>query len=242
MESDMNNPYQSRFNLIMSDPLNAMIPRVAGAGDCIDGIITMHNGLKVYDQSYYGRFSEILKLNGGVHEPSEEYVFGKIIERYRGKSPVMVELGSYWAFYSMWMKLIAPDSETICIDVDSNCLEVGLNHYDLNGFGGTFITERIGSSGIPVDGRIDLLHCDIQGDEVEMLRSESSRFNRSDIDYVFISTHSMKGHHQCTDLLNQYGYHIIAEVDFQRTFCEDGIIVASSPLLEPVRFELPRRT
>jgi hypothetical protein len=238
----MNNPYQSRFNLILSDPLNAMIPRVAGAGDCIDGIITMHNGLKVYDQSYYQSFSDILKLNGGVHEPSEEYVFGKIIERYRGKSPVMVELGSYWAFYSMWMKLIAPEAQTICIDVDPECLQIGMKHYNLNGFGGVFQNHRIGSSGIPVDGRIDLLHCDIQGDEVEMLRSESGRFNRSEIDYVFISTHSMKGHHQCTDLLNQYGYHIIAEVDVQKTFCEDGIIVASSPLLEPVRFELPRRT
>jgi len=235
------NPYQSRFNLIMSDPLNAMIPRVAGAGDCTDGIITMHNGLKVYDQSYYQSFSDILKLNGGVHEPSEEYVFGKIIDRYRGKSPVMVELGSYWAFYSMWMKLVAPDAQTICIDVDPECLQIGMKHYDLNGFGGLFKQCRIGSSGIPVSGRIDLLHCDIQGDEVEMLRSEAGRFNRSMIDYVFLSTHTLTKHNQCTDLLIQYDYHIIAEVDPAHTFCEDGIIVASSPLIESVRFELPKR-
>ena len=237
----MTNPYQSRFNLILSDPLNALIPRVPGAGDCTDGMITMHNGLKVYDQSYYGKFSEILKINGGVHEPSEEYVFGKIIDQFRGKSPVMVELGSYWAFYSMSLKKIAPESKTICIDVDPEYLQTGIRHYNINGFNGVFLNERIGSAGIPVPGRIDLLHCDIQGDEVEMLRAEAGRFNRSEIDFVFISTHSMKGHHQCTDLLIQYDYHIIAEVDFQNTFCEDGIIVASSPMIEPVRFELPKR-
>jgi len=141
----------------------------------------------------------------------------------------------------MWMKQVAPDAQTICIDVDPECLGIGWSHYTLNGFTGIFQNYRIGSSGIPVQGRIDLLHCDIQGDEVEMLIAEAGRFNRSMIDYVFISTHSMNGHNQCTDLLIQYDYHIIAEVDPAHTFCEDGIIVASSPLIDPVRFELPKR-
>jgi len=189
MGTDMNsNPYTARFDLILSDPMNRLIPSVPDAGSCTDGIITMHNGLKVYDQSYYGQFSDILKLNRGIHEPSEEYVFGQIIEQYRGKRPVMVEIGSYWAFYSMWMKQVAPDCTNYCIDIDIDNLKTGYEHFELNGMAGVFLHGN-DLDGIPP--HIDLLHCDIQGHEADLIRNEGARFVTAGIDYLFLSTHSM---------------------------------------------------
>ncbi len=40
--------YEDRFKEILSDPSNAFIPRVPDAGKVENGIVTMHNGLKVY--------------------------------------------------------------------------------------------------------------------------------------------------------------------------------------------------
>lgn len=233
------NPYQKRFDLIMSDPMNDLIPRDQFR---IDGdVITLYNGVKVYDGSYYGQFSEILKLNKGVHEPSEEYVFMKIIEQFRGKSPVMVELGSYWAMYSAWMKLVAPESITICYEVDPDCLDVGRNTFNLNGIVAEWFNVNVGSKGIPYKLHIDILHCDIQGDEVVLLEAESSRFRSNRIGYIFLSTHSTDIHYRCRSILIDYGYTILAEVDLIETFCEDGIIVACSPNVEALYFDLPKR-
>lgn len=233
------NPYQKRFDLIMSDPINELIPRDRFSVD--DDVITMANGVKVYANSYYGQFSEVLISNQGVHEPSEEYVFGKIIDQFRGKSPVMVELGSYWAFYSMSLKKIAPEAKTICIDVVQQCLDTGKAHYELNDMDGEFMLYRIGSSGIPYEGYIDILHSDIQGDELTMLQAESDRFISNGVGYVFISTHSNDLHYRCLDLLIDYGYKILAKVDLSGTYCEDGIIVACSPNVDALYFDLAKR-
>jgi len=93
--------------------------------------------------------------------------------------------------------------------------------------------------GIPP--HIDLLHCDIQGHEADLIRNEGARFVTAGIDYLFLSTHSMDLHNQCTDLLIEYDYTIIAEVNPLQTFCEDGIVVACSPRIKPVYYGLPKR-
>ncbi len=66
--------YFDRFRSILSDPLNEKIKRDKNSGEIIDGYLIMHNGLKITPNSYYDNFSDILRLNGGVHEPQEEYV------------------------------------------------------------------------------------------------------------------------------------------------------------------------
>ena len=98
--------FSGRFREIISDPLNLLIVRDPIAGSVIDGYVTLHNGIKVAcsgPQAYYGRFSEILSLNRGVHEPLEEYVFQEVLARLP-IGPSMLELGAYWGHYSMWLK------------------------------------------------------------------------------------------------------------------------------------------
>ena len=63
----------------------------------------MHNGLAVTAQGYYGAFSDILTANRGVHEPAEERLFAAVLAQIDpSRAALMVELGSYWAYYSTW--------------------------------------------------------------------------------------------------------------------------------------------
>ena len=60
--------------------LNKKIHRVPNAGQIIGNHVVMCNGLLVEKNSYYGQFSKIFEMNGGVHEPGEEYVFYETIK------------------------------------------------------------------------------------------------------------------------------------------------------------------
>lgn len=99
------------------------LERVAGAGDVIerDGerVQIMHNGVLVTEGGYYGVLSsEIIRCLRGVHEPQEEVVFDAVLRRLAAtravdRPPVMVELGSYWAYYSLWFLDSFPDGREI---------------------------------------------------------------------------------------------------------------------------------
>ena len=43
----------------------------------------------------------MLLENKGVHEPQEEKAFLEVLN-YVEKGSTMIELGSYWGFYSLW--------------------------------------------------------------------------------------------------------------------------------------------
>ena len=132
IENIENHPYLRRFNTILSDPTNDLIPKCENAGVCIDDVITMYNGVKIQNQSYYDNFSDILLLNKGIHEPQEEYVFSKVLDNIHSKKPLMIELGSYWAFYSLSFLQKHNNGKTICIEADEDLLSKGKNNFDLN--------------------------------------------------------------------------------------------------------------
>lgn len=236
--------------MIISDPTNKFIDRIYGSGGIKDGIIKMYNGVSVYKNSYYGNFSDILILNEAVHEPSEEWVFNELIKKYVGKNPVMIELGSYWSFYSMALKKICENATTYCVEAGIEEMDWGKKNFELNGMKGVFQNSFIGFNGVSlVDifnkydlSEIDILHCDIQGFEEQMLIGAKQIFENKKIDYVFLSTHSMILHNTCRAILNNYGYKIIADVDINNTFCEDGILIACSPNINSQYFSLPKRT
>src|SRR5262249_26032021 len=46
----------------------------------------------------------------------------------------MIELGAYWAHYSMWLKKARPEAENIMVEQDSSKLAVGRNNFARNGF------------------------------------------------------------------------------------------------------------
>src|SRR3954470_10381090 len=130
-----------RFREILSDPLNCLIARVPAAGIVKDGLVTLHTGLVVPvngSGSYYDRFSEILALNRGVHEPLEEFVFQEVVRRIR-PSPTMLELGAYWGHYSMWLKQFHPNADLYLVEPDMVNLQAGVKNFERNKMEGTFI-------------------------------------------------------------------------------------------------------
>jgi hypothetical protein len=116
--------WQERLRITISSPDNQYIKRVKNAGDVVKGKQIMHNGIVINLGSYYGpEVARILKENKGVHEPQEERVFQEVLD-VLPKDAVMIELGAFWGFYSMWFKskitnginyLIEPDSFNLLI-------------------------------------------------------------------------------------------------------------------------------
>lgn len=226
--------YIQRFRDIISDPNNVHIPRHALAGTIVDGALVMHNGVRVKLAGYYNRFSDVLLMNDGVHEPQEERVFMEVL-KYIPQGGVMLELGSYWAFYSLWFYTSIPDAMCYMVEPDQKRLEVGRYNFKINNAKGIFTKATVGKGGITIDdflkenelSVLDILHADIQGSELAMLQGAKSSLDAGKIKYLFLSTHSQDIHNKCRQLLEESGYEILASADFEKeTFCYDGILVA----------------
>ena len=242
---------QGRFREIMADPSNQFITRAKDAGTIKDDYIIMHNGLKVHigDNSYYGKFSDILALNKGVHEPQEERMFAEVL-KYISPGGTMVELGAYWSFYSMWFNRDIDGAVNFMVEPELKNLEIGKENFKLNNMKGDFTHSYVGNEGLKIDefvekkeiDTIDILHSDIQGYELQMLQGAEQVINQGRIKFIFVSTHSQELHYACLKFLKQHNYIIIASADFDHeTFCYDGIIVAKLKGIkgpEPVVFEV----
>ena len=231
-----------RFREIVSDPLNLLIERVPEAGYVgADNRVVLHNGNRANirgELAYYEEFSDILIINRGVHEPVEEYCFQQMLTRIDGASPLMIELGAYWAHYSMWFQLRHPGARCVLIEPDAANLRAGQANVSHNGFAGEFIQQGVGPSGFELDRfvdqrgltRIDVLHSDIQGYEDQLLAQGGKSLAAHVAKYVFISTHSEVLHDEIERGLRGHGYRIEASSGFDlHTTSYDGFIMASSP-------------
>jgi hypothetical protein len=246
-----------RFREIVSDPNNARIPRVEGAGTIVRdertgaAAVVMHNGIRVLlgEHAYFQDFADILIVNRGVHEPQEEYAFAQVLKHIEPGLP-MIELGCYWAFYSLWYRKQFPGAQVFLVEPDGRNLQAGKRNFELNGESGEFIHEGIAPGGLDVTRlvydrgleRVGLLHADIQGAEVFLLASIASLLVAQRIDYLFVSTHSQELHGQCLERLRQFNYRVLAAADFDNdTFAYDGLIVAASPRSRAPSLELYSR-
>ena len=64
--------WRRRIDEVISSPDNAAIPRVPDAGKLQGHVLTMHNGVRVCANGYYGNgILNMLIENKGVHEPQE---------------------------------------------------------------------------------------------------------------------------------------------------------------------------
>lgn len=237
--------FLGRFREVISDPLNLLIERVPAAGFVDGDLVYLHNGLRVPvagPGAYYGSFSQLLVLNRGVHEPLEEYVFQQVLKRLPD-SPSMIELGAYWGHYSMWFKKQRPKGEVILVEPDPASLKAGHDNFARNGFKGEFIQAFVGVGKFEIDAffrnrkirQLDILHTDIQGFEVEMLRGAQHVLAKRRVHYLFISTHSQAIHGSIVGELNQLGYRVEVSSDFDvQTTSFDGFVFASSPEVDPV--------
>ncbi len=241
-------------------PDNEFIPRVREAGNIIDGVQIMHNGLKVRIGSYYGEESaKLLQRNRGVHEPQEERVFQEVLKQVPVGS-VIIELGAYWSFYSMWFCKEIAVAKAFMVEPSSQNLAYGKQNFELNGFRGHFTHGWVGaSSGVAADGipivcvddlvveheleEVSILHSDIQGAELDMLKGGRKILDRQKVSYTFISTHSEELHLACDQFLQERGYLLLASICPAESYSVDGILVhraPHTPSLPPI--ELSRKS
>jgi len=156
----------------------------------------MHNNVKIRLGGYHGAWmSEVIRALGGHHEPQEERIFYEVLNAMPPDA-VMLELGSYWAYYSLWFKQHVPHGRTFMIEPVPDKLQVGIENFGLNRAQGVFRNAFIGSSSSESDEFVDwdgsvsklpciaiddflekeeiaflnILHADIQGAELDMLK------------------------------------------------------------------------
>jgi FkbM family methyltransferase len=217
----------------------------------------MHNGVNVVAGGYYGEWmTGIIQRLRGHHEPQEEVVFHEIL-KYLPSRATMVELGGFWSYFSLWFKSQYSDERrAYVVEPDPNHLDVGRENATLNNqqitfiqaavgaepiSGITFTTESAGKIRIPQlsvaslmrehrIGKVDILHCDIQGAETAVIRSCEALFRSGAIRFGIFSTHShhISGdpltHQRCLAMLEDFGGLILAEHDVHESFSGDGLI------------------
>jgi hypothetical protein len=245
--------WERRIGDVLSAEDNRYIPRVPDAGMIKGGKQIMHNGLKIHLGSYYGpEYSKMLLLSKGVHEPQEERIFGEAIKTLPA-SATMIEMGAFWSFYSMWFNRVIPGAGNFMIEPDKFNIGQGKRNFKLNRMKGDFVRAFIGRESAKdgttdtlaiddfVSGRglsfIHMLHSDIQGFEFDMLLGAEKTFRDKKIGYVFISTHANDIHYKCLDFLRRYDFVILASVDLDESYSEDGLIAARAsyfPGIDPM--------
>jgi FkbM family methyltransferase len=216
-------PEQPRIDLTTSCRDADSIPKVADAGRVLEHgsqrVQAMHNGVKIVEGCYYGDWmTDIIRDLRGHHEPQEELAFHLIVERLvkDGGAPVMLELGAFWAYYSLWLLERLPAARTFMVEPDPSNLEIGRRNFELNGRQGVFLNAAIGRSAeaavpfvcesdgqtrqMPVEGlgsllhrfgltQVDILLVDVQGAETALLDGARQLLVDGAVRFVVVSTH-----------------------------------------------------
>ena len=85
----------------------------------------MHNGLRVLADGYCGEWmTQLIARCHGCHEPQEERVFHEVMARLPSKA-TMIELGGYWAFYSLWFLSGGKNRRAVIVEPDPKHVAVG---------------------------------------------------------------------------------------------------------------------
>jgi FkbM family methyltransferase len=229
LSSAMNDYEKNRIKMTVSCGDSEAIPKVANAGELTKqegvDIQLMHNGIKIIEGCYYGTWmTHIIEILRGHHEPQEEFAFFKLMEHLHSSpspwgNPRMIELGSFWAYYSMWFLKDFPEGSTYCFEPDPNYLEIGRQNFELNNLSGSFVNAMVSDQAsegsefrCESDGQvisvpaldfsgiiatteqkeIDIILVDIQGAETPLLKNLSQVLQHSMIRFMVISTHDVE--------------------------------------------------
>ena len=158
----------------------------------------------------------------------------------------MIELGAYWCFYSIWFYREIADAQCHLAEPNPYHISFGEENLKLNGVPGDILRAYVGSEeGVADDGtrlvsidtlvdergisHVHLLHSDIQGAELDMLRGADRLLREKRVSYIFISTHSEEIHQECKSRLEERGYLLVASHDLADSYSIDGLVVARSP-------------
>jgi FkbM family methyltransferase len=255
-----------RVETVTSIRVTDRISKVAQAGLIreVDGqqVQVMHNGVVVEKDCYGGTWmTEVIARLRGHHEPQEEIAFAEIVDRLEADTsdPVMVELGSFWAYYSLWFKHQIPSATVVLVEPDPVNIQVGVRNFALNGLTPSSVVQAAvgapGESTVDIvcesDGvmrairavtldelisderlpSVDLVLCDVQGAEVEMLIGAARSIASGKVRFMVISTHWSDTdpliHQTCRSRLEQLGGHVICEHTLPESCSGDGLIVVS---------------
>ncbi|RJT30859.1 FkbM family methyltransferase [Mesorhizobium waimense] len=200
----------------------AGIAKVPDAGRILDTpngpIQIMHNGIRVKAGGYHGDWmAQIIRALQGHHEPQEELVFHHIL-RYVRHNSLVVEVGAFWCYYTLWYLHEIANASAICIEPDPNNLQLGRDNASLNQLENRISFHNGCVGGQPLeslelrcesDGQIrslpcfdmaavsklanertiEVLHLDVQGAELPFIRSMASAAQRNQLRFVIVSTH-----------------------------------------------------
>jgi FkbM family methyltransferase len=200
------------------------IPKVSDAGEVHveDGVAcqVMHDGTRVLAGGYHGDWMrEVIRRLRGHHEPQEELVVHKLFERLAServdRPRTFVELGSFWAYYSIWA-LRRLGGRAVLVEPDPSNLDVGRTNLRLNGLDATLANAAVGGEhgmttkltcesdgvervlpvvtvpGLAAEHQldvIDVLFADVQGPEADVLSRSMDLLRERRIRFVVVSTH-----------------------------------------------------
>jgi FkbM family methyltransferase len=265
---------QERFAMTASCQDAAGIPKVRDAGLILDlgdrKVQCMHEGSLVVAGGYHGEWmSRIIGELRGHHEPQEELLFHEIL-KHVAENSCIVELGAFWAYYTNWYLGSVEGSTAVCVEPDTSNMSCGQLNLALNHRTATWINAAVGSGGKEVlikresDGSevmvpclnmdeireragfpvIEVLHLDVQGAELDLLRSLDNAVAAQALRFVFVSTHhaSISGspttHQDCIRELQRLGAIILEDHSVEESFSGDGLVVASFRM-EDAGIQLP---
>lgn len=245
LKGDAKKFWKQRIDLILESSDNNKIKHHPNAGKFNQkNQLIMHNGLVIDPLSYYGLPTlEALYKNKAVHEPQEEYAFQEVLKTIP-ESGTMVELGAYWAFYSMWFNTKVKNAKNYMIEPEN--LDSGIKNFQLNHMKGDFTKAYISELSKYSDNEIptvsvddfvkdkniefiDILHSDIQGFELLMLKGAKNSITQKNVGYIFISTHSQELHYDCMDFLKSQKYQLLCSADLNESYSWDGLLVFKNP-------------
>lgn len=176
------------------------------------------------------------------HDESEQILIDKFEEytvglKSKGRSNYsMIELGSDHAYYSLLFKhILGVDVTTnIMVEPFTEHMERGKHHFNINGVDGHFIDKCVNTSwvlkGTTFDtdvvtlkelldqhniNDLDVLHCDIDGSELNMLITNTDVFDKQLINYVYLLTHSPDLHKDCKSFLLEKKYELLLDHNIQ---------------------------
>jgi Methyltransferase FkbM domain len=228
-----------RFREVISDPLNLLIERVPMVGVVEANHVYLHNGNRVPlmgTGSYYGPFSQLLVISRGPRTARGACLstIAQIPGRSAGHARTRGLLGPLFGVAQKGEAGFHRDSRQAGRGQHGG----GRRQFKTNGLTGEFIRSSVGRDHLQVDSfrserrldRLDILHVDIPGNEIEMLEGCGRTLVERRVDYLFISTHSQAIHAQVVTEMARFGYRVELSGDFDHeTPSHDDLVFASSP-------------
>ena len=184
------------------------------------------------------------------HYDDEIKLFNQVLDNVEDHEPVMIEVGSFWAWWSLMFRKRFNKGKNILIEYAKTQLRCGERNFELNkcsyvsyhaGMAISHTTQKgvkdlgnnITLSQVIKENKIstvDVLHMDIQGSELEALKSMSEFLENRTIRQIVIGTHNhLVGydvHESTVRHLMKYKYKLIKSI---RNSTDDGYIHAAAP-------------